>query len=990
LHFSYKPYYIKIIFFATFFFCGSAKAQSFYIKKYTVDDGLPASYIIRVYQDSRGFLWISTVNGLSRFDGKEFVNYGYENGMPHIIADAIYEDREHRLWIGTRNGMAQVKRKSCVVYPVDGGQKINFVFQFYQLRNGDLWALTGNGIYQFENDHWKKVKLYKDLENSSCRTIIETDSGIIFNYPYQIILKRNNGSFQILQEIKNHKNPDPFFNNIFNQDDRLYINMVYGLYEVKGKDTMSLYKEELKDKYILFNYKDKAGRFWIYTLNDQLMISAPGDKQHFIYKKPLRLVSCFFEDRDGNMWVACIDGLLKIRVVDYENNEKIFRPGLTGNCSVISIPDNTLLISGAGNNLFRISVSNTNNNFEKAFSIKQSGLHKEMIDGWCADEQGKVWLIFREQEDLFVMQNNEVKLLSGLVRDNIHPLTGVAYSARNHKVYVCADLLQSGNEKEMNFFSSSNGRRQVHYPVCIHYFSNGLLLVGTLNDGFFLIDDKENIYPISKEVMPFYDAAGSTFFFDDPSGKFWIGSSYGLVRYQWNKRMMPEKDLEITTGQGLPNSGVRTMAFDNMNRIWAVTLSGIVVIEIDSSTNNAIRVNRVSEEQGISSQYWEESSLAADKYGNIWVGLTNQLLKFDPRKVQFEKGKPSVIINDIQLNSENTDWSRWTDSTEEITQLPYQPVLPHNKNNIGISYKGISFSYASSLEYSYKLEDADSNWSGVTHSDFVSFVRLPPGKYIFKVRGRKSNSEWSEPAEFGFSIRKPYWQTVWFRLVIIFLIAAAVYLIYRYRLNEVKNIMNMRLKISRDLHDEVGSTLSGIGIISEVAKQELENKKAHEVRESLDKISSNTEEILGKMSDIIWAINPQNESVINMVNRLKVYARSVTSAVGIQLYFDSEKLVEKKDLTMQQLSSIYLICKEAINNAVKYSSCQNLRVKMQNEDHRFLVSIRDDGKGFDPRKVFDGNGLKNIQARAQEIKADLKIDSDHDIGTEISVSVKIT
>ncbi|HKC35289.1 MAG TPA: triple tyrosine motif-containing protein, partial [Chitinophagaceae bacterium] len=389
------------------------------------------------------------------------------------------------------------------------------------------------------------------------------------------------------------------------------------------------------------------------------------------------------------------------------------------------------------------------------------------------------------------------------------------------------------------------------------------------------------------------------------------------------------------------------------------------------------------------SDYWIEARLAADADGNIWAGLTNQLLKFDPLKVQFEKNKPSITIDNILLNAKETNWLQWTDSMQGIMQLPYLPVLPYYKNNIDISYKGVSFSYASALEYSYRLMGSDSTWN-VSPSNFVSMVNLSPGKYVFQVRARKSNSEWSEPTAFAFSIRKPYWQTMAFRLLIVFLISGTVYLLYRYRLNGVKKIMNMRLKISRDLHDEVGSTLSGIGIISEVAKQELENKKAYEVRESLDKISSNTEEILGKMSDIIWAINPQNESVSNMVNRLKAYARSVTSPVGIQLHFDSEKLVEKKDLTMQQLSSIYLICKEAINNAVKYSGCQNLRVTMQNEDHRFTVNISDDGKGFDSRKVFDGNGLKNIKGRAEEIKADLKIDSDYNNGTMIRLSVKIT
>src|SRR5439155_11123139 len=152
-------------------------SQSFYIKKYTVLDGLPASYIISIYQDTNGFLWVGTYNGLSRFDGKEFVNYGYESGMPHIIADAIYEDKHHRLWIGTRSGMAQVRGKRCVIYPWDDHLPINFVFRFYETTTGELWALTGKGVYQFSKDHWKKIKLYPGFENHTCVNVIERDSG---------------------------------------------------------------------------------------------------------------------------------------------------------------------------------------------------------------------------------------------------------------------------------------------------------------------------------------------------------------------------------------------------------------------------------------------------------------------------------------------------------------------------------------------------------------------------------------------------------------------------------------------------------------------------------------------------------------------------------------------------------------------------------------------------------------------------------------------
>ncbi|HEU5166680.1 MAG TPA: triple tyrosine motif-containing protein, partial [Chitinophagaceae bacterium] len=453
---------------------------------------------------------------------------------------------------------------------------------------------------------------------------------------------------------------------------------------------------------------------------------------------------------------------------------------------------------------------------------------------------------------------------------------------------------------------------------------------------------------------------------------------------------LPVKDLEITSKDGLPSNGVRSLAFDNFNRIWVATLSGIVIIEIDSSQNNSVTINQIGYEHGITTDYWAEVKLAKDGDGNIWAGLYDQLIRFDPSQIKFVKATPFIAIDNIQLNLKETDWSGWTDSLSGILQIPYQPVLPYNKNSLGISFKGISFSYVSGMEYSYKLDGADTNWSVPTHSEFVSFMGLPPGNYTFQVRAKKSNSGWCKPAVFSFVIKKPYWTTWWFRILMIAGLTGAAYLFYRFRINQLRKVMALRTKISRDLHDEVGSTLSGIGIISEMAKHDLENENSSEVKKSLDKISVNTEEMLGKMSDIIWAINPQNDSFDKIINRLESYAKSIASSSGVQLHFKTDEEVKQVNLDMQERNNIYLICKEAINNAIKYSGSQQLLFIIEKNNRQVRIAVKDDGKGFNAEQLFDGNGLKNMKARAKEIKANLNIVSGNGGGTAIELSLNIT
>src|SRR6266496_4042540 len=965
--------YCQYLFIVLFSFSWhTSLSQQFYIKKYTVNDGLPASYIIRIYQDSYGFMWIATFNGLSRFDGKQFVNYGYESGLPNIIIDAIYEDKQHRLWLGTRGGMAQMKGNRCVTYPVNDGQVINYISAFHEMKNGELWVFTNKGVYKFANDHWEKIKLYPGFEDHGCKNLIETDTGMLIQYPHHLVLRRHDGSFRLINQISYDDAPGAFFNDLFRDRNNLYLNTTDNFFEINGKDSFKLFDNELHGKYILHTYKDSKGRFWIYTLDDQLMISMPGDKQNFIYKEPMKLVSSFCEDKEGNMWVARLDGLLKMKAVNYENYEKKISTGIRGNCSLIKIPGNRLLVSGAYNKLFAIPVDSKYNT-AKCISLKQTRQHSEIIDAWCNDEHGRVWLIFRNEGDLFLMEDNQIKFFPGLIKNNIHQLTGIAYSVQTHKLYVGADTLQTGNEKEMHNFRPSNTKSYIVYPTSLHYFSNGRILVGTRNSGFFIIDNKDNIVSVPKETILSYDIPGGAKIFDDPSGKFWIASSYGLIRYRWNEKLMPVIDLQITTKQGLPNNGTRAVAFDKFNRIWAATLSGIVVIEIDSLKNNSVIVNRVSEEEGVTTELWNEAELSADANGNIWVGLYDQLIKFDPQKIEFEKATPSIVIDNIQLNFKETSWADWADSSKEIMGVPYQPVLPYNKNNLEISFKGISFSSVSGMEYSYKLIGADSVWSTPTQSQFVSFVGLPPGKYIFMVKARKSNSDWSSPANLIFTIKKPFWKTWWFRILMLILTAGIIYVLYRYRINQLKKLLTVRAKISRDLHDEVGSTLSGIGLLSEVAIRQLDTEKTADVKGSLNKISVNSEEMLEKMSDIVWAINPQNDSFEKVISRLRSYAKNTTESAAIQLHFNVEKDVQRHNHDMQKRSNIYLICKEGINNAIKYSECRNLSFALQQEDHHINISIVDDGKGFNALTDFDGNGLKNMKSRAQEIKASLSL-----------------
>mgnify|MGYP002376620598 CR=1 FL=1 len=198
----------------------------------------------------------------------------------------------------------------------------------------------------------------------------------------------------------------------------------------------------------------------------------------------------------------------------------------------------------------------------------------------------------------------------------------------------------------------------------------------------------------------------------------------------------------------------------------------------------------------------------------------------------------------------------------------------------------------------------------------------------------------------------------------------------------------LRSKIARDLHDEIGSTLTSINILSKVAMQDgLEKDK---IKTYLQKIKDNSGSIMERMSDIVWAINPVNDSFDKVMLRMKEFAAEILESAGINYYFNEEGSLNKTQLNLEQRKDIYLIFKEAVSNAVKYSRATEVNVILQKENDRLKMTIIDNGNGFDAEAEYPGNGIKNMQNRAAGMHAILRIDSIKGTGTTVAIEVVIT
>jgi two-component sensor histidine kinase len=317
--------------------------------------------------------------------------------------------------------------------------------------------------------------------------------------------------------------------------------------------------------------------------------------------------------------------------------------------------------------------------------------------------------------------------------------------------------------------------------------------------------------------------------------------------------------------------------------------------------------------------------------------------------------------------------------------------LSYNENRVALSFAALSFANSNKNKYKFMLKGLDTSYCSPTEQHSILYNNLTPGKYTFKVVGCNSDGVWNDiPAQIIIIVNPPFYATWWFKTIIALVIIALFYAFYRYRINQILALQKVRNRIAQDLHDDIGATLGSIKVFSEVAKKRIGNN-SQKVEEVLDKIGEASHEMIDKMSDIVWSVNPINDSNEELLNRMKSFAAIMLTHKNIEYFFESKELTENVKLNMLQRKNIFLIFKESIYNAIKYANCSSIQITFSKEHNKLKLEIKDNGKGFDVNinNAFNGNGLKNIKSRAAEINAMVNILSKENDGARILLEINM-
>ncbi|HVS81259.1 MAG TPA: two-component regulator propeller domain-containing protein, partial [Pyrinomonadaceae bacterium] len=982
----------------------SVSAQKLSLRHYDVADGLAHSTVQAIHQDAKGYLWFATGEGLSRFDGYRFTNYGPRDGLGHLIVNAIAEDRRGRLWVGTNGGgvsrliddpgetlslqqgapqpATRPKFISFLIGNAPGSNRVNALL--FDADN-NLWCATDGGLYRaapglngdvkFEvvvphaevGEHMpafadRNGRLWFGVAND----LIEVVQGRIIKYgPADEV-----GRYVITSATEDRQG-------------RLFVANQHGVFEFiapTNTGSSGLWKKlpvALNPDQLIWSLAtDSTGALWIGTLNGLIKYQ---DGKQIVYTTAQGLsdnvIATFCEDRDDNLWIGTRGGgackLSGELIVSFTKAEGLPDQGVA---KVIEDRQGRIYASTGVGGLVEIGA-------EKATPIEGSQLPPFNNVGTriLQDGQGDWWI--GTDQGLFRFQGPELQLRHGRKFTQADGISEAAilgpgvpwslYEAPNGRLWICS------TDKNLYWRDPARQGREVFQHISLPAVSpfnfvrmmigdrSGALWLGEMGLLAKLTNGKIAMLQPT-EGLPETDPRD---FFLDSRGWLWIGLRFGGVSMTKDPGAAPLKFVNYSTQNGLASNTVWSITEDDAGRIYLGTGRGLD--RLDPSTG---RIHHFTIADGLAGDLI--IYCLKDSRGNIWVATTTGLSKFNPRAERVVNSSPPIYLSRVNVAGEDLP-------LQETGALQMSGLaLPASRNNLLVEFVGLDFQSEGALKYQYQLEGVDADWSPPTDQRSVNYARLAPGSYRFMVRAINREELVSlAPAVLEFRILPPLWQRWWFLTLATILVALAAAAIVRNRVARLIELERVRTRIAADLHDDIGSGLSRIAILSEVARHQVTVEAP--VGEPLAVIASASRDLVDSMSDIVWAINPNKDQLSDLVQRMRRFASDLFTARQIEFSFDAPAEKQPLKLGVEVRRQVFLIFKEAVNNIARHSAGTEAQIELRIESRWLAMKVVDNGPGFDPAQISEGQGLASMRARAKTLGGELQIMSNYGKGTVV-------
>jgi signal transduction histidine kinase/ligand-binding sensor domain-containing protein len=982
--------------FAAVLGCGNLSASvstmSDYLIRACQPEDLPDNKVTSIVQTRDGYLWLGTYGGLVRFDGVRFVVFDNNNTpeMHDSSVTSLFEATDGTLWIGHETGEVtryQKGRFEAVDFKAPpGGSKI---YGIAADESGDVWVLNAEGILARLSDGlvltpragsatnlvemavsrggsiWvERNGLLSHLENGALTTI-EFAAGSTNNYVHGICASRDGGLWVANKD------------RLLKWEDRRWT-----------RDLGPLAWDETPLHTFI---ETRDGRLAAGTSDHGFFLVDPAERppasREFSRSNGFASdwVLSLCEDREGGLWVGTGVGLYVARA---SKVQMVAPPDQWEGRAVLSVSPaggGGLWIGTEGAGLYRFH-DGTWERFGR-----ESGIRNPYVWSVAEDAAGRVWA-GSWSAGLYLRQGNRFETAPGLEGVVTHMPAIFCGSRGELWIGTGAGLLRYRDGQAD--WLGPKGERTPRDVRAVVEDDDGSVWIGIYGGGIAHLDGGRF------QVFRKQDGLSTDFVLClhmDREGALWIGTfGGGLNRFKRGRFSV------IDQNRGLADSIICHIEEDADGYFWMSSHQGLMRVgkpDLDQCADGEIgKVHCLT--FGLSDGMptlkcagglQPAGCKTAD--GRLWFPTAKGLVTVNPRNISANPLPPPVVIERLLVDNRTA-----ADGTAVAPPLR----LPAGGHQIEFQYAALSFVAPEKVRFKYHLKGLDENWVDAGAKRSANFSYLPPGDYTFQVKAANNDGVWNDTgAEFSFKILPHFWQALWFRTLAGGITAAAgggiVWLDSRRRMrrklervDRQRALEHERARIARDIHDDLGSYLTRITMLSESARSELDDPR--QAVADMDQIYDTARELTRAMDEIVWAVNPNHDTLESLANYLEKFAQDFLDAAGIRCRLDMPLQFPAWSLTSELRHNLFLALKEALNNVAKHSAASEVTISFAVKGADLEVSVQDNGRGFAP--ATDGsagrrNGLSNMRRRLLEIGGRCDIHSAPGQGTKTVFAVRV-
>jgi len=1010
---------------------GFSQHFSFSFRNININEGLSQSSVVDIAFDNAGFLWLATQVGLNRYDGNRFVvlprNFDDVTNPNGSRLGKVVNGQNNKLWLITTGGKLEqlnILNNSVMPYLTIPETLLGNVSCVYEESNGALWIGTENrGLFLDLPVNNQKVQ-YSTKPNAGIRLPSDHIQFIFLDSKKQHWIATDNGVAIIQPESSksesfltgsNEKNYISCSSIDEDEDNGVWVG-TYGkglFYRSKNQTDFSLFSgfnmvDNLPSNLIIETVKaDHEGRIWVGTYGNGLyVIDKKSSRINHILpdkKNPFSLsyndVLCIKQDNRGGIWIGTDGGGVSHYDKRLNNFVTITKNNVPDNISIeqvrsITIDKNGGLWIGTSNSgLTYTNLKGDTQTLHLPRTHNEAERGPDRIVSLITDKDGDIW-VGTQGNGLFILDPSTRTIKKRFDPGNPEPYRIPDYSILCMLQDTASQVWLGTRDKGVCLVDKNRGLIKQYsaqkggpgiYPIrssairTLTRINNDILCIGFETQGYQLINTRTNI------VLPGFNEPLEKFIKETITPKciyfqyplLWIGTlGKGLMALNISNG---KYDL-ITEQQGLPSNTIYGILSNEKDVFWMSTNKGICRYNVpdDPSTTDRSHFSSFTAEQGLQSNEFNTGAYYKTSDGTLYFGGIKGLTYFHPDRLVNNRQKPTTVITEATINNE---------PFKADTSITYKKILrlPYNQNSFSFNFTALDFVPSTGFNYYYQLGNYDKNWIDAGNRNYAAYTNLAPGNYIFRVKASRGNDD--PVTTLLITIKPPFWQTWWFLLACVAAIMGILYAFYRYRINQLVKVQRIRNRIASDLHDDIGSSLTNISILSELSKKNLQQQ--NDAEPFLNRITEEVQHAAQDLDDIVWSINTNEDSLDQMVARMRRYAAEIFDAAGIEYVLQFDEQFAHRKLNMEQRRDFFLVFKEAVNNIYKHAQACKVHIKVWLSSNQLHMKIEDNGKGFDTSVLTHRNGIRNLQQRAEKWRGKARIDSLKGQGTTIDINFPI-